>query len=406
MLRAPTCLIAVPRKHLFITCGSSASIICQPDSNSPEVPLKSQCLISFGSNLGRRDCLISEAARLIADSPLVHCLETSRLFETPPIGGPTGQEPFLNAVAAFETDGTARVILEMLQATEQRLGRERKRRWDARSIDLDVVLHGELVGGGTGLIVPHPRYTARQFVLQPACDVAAHYRDPRFGWSIAELTAHLNAAPASIALTGGSESLRRDLCEQITQQHDIPSFPTPDSLPPEARKDNLEEAELQYTEHSKRTQWIAPTMGSAIANSGATNYRTKHLRGLGGISPDRQEEPNIPQATASTNRKNLGDTPWVSGFVPFEESLINRKPTSLSSKCNSGFIPRLIGRIQSRHSDSPWPAPHQMWPSGWNWPEYRLEIDDRNWAVSELSSAIDSMRCPVKPITEDGKWWI
>ncbi len=87
----------------------------------------------------------------------------SRLFETPPIGGPAGQEPFLNAVAAFDTDASARQILELLQQTEQRLGRTRNLRWDSRSIDLDVVLHGELVGGGTGLIVPHPRYTARQF---------------------------------------------------------------------------------------------------------------------------------------------------------------------------------------------------------------------------------------------------
>jgi 2-amino-4-hydroxy-6-hydroxymethyldihydropteridine diphosphokinase len=46
-----------------------------------------------------------------------------------------------------------------------------------------------------------------------------------------------------------------------------------------------------------------------------------------------------------------------------------------------------------------------MWPSGWRWPEYRLEIDDLNWAVSEVASALASMRCPVKPVTNDGKWW-
>lgn len=374
--------------------------------------MKSQCLISFGSNLGRRDSLISKAARLIADSPLVSELSTSRLFETPPIGGPSGQEPFLNAVAAFETDGTARVILEMLQATEQRLGRERKRRWDARSIDLDVVLHGELVGGGTGLIVPHPRYTARQFVLQPACDVAAHYRDPRFGWSIAELAEHLNAAPPSIALTGGNESLRRDLCQQISEQHGIISFPSPDSLPMELRKvyqerfrrrENGKLEDLDMDDHSRN---------QVKSSTGATNRRTSPSAAEGQIPTDHRQDRNIPQAILQADRQFLGDapllgdTPWVAGFVPLNESVINRKPPRPNPKCDFGFIPRLIGRIQSRNSDTTWPAPHQIWPSGWNWPEYRLEIDDRNWAVSELSSAIDSMRCPVKPITEDGTWWI
>ena len=146
--------------------------------------MTAQCLISFGSNLGDRDRLIAEAAQQIAASGVTAELRTSRLFETPPIGGPHGQEPFLNAVAAFDTRASAREILQLLQRVEQQLGRQRRRRWDARSIDLDVVLHGELVGGGTGLIVPHPRYTAREFVLEPACDVAAHYRDPRFGWTL------------------------------------------------------------------------------------------------------------------------------------------------------------------------------------------------------------------------------
>ena len=119
-------------------------------------------------------------------------MKASRLFETPPIGGPSGQEPFLNAVAAFETDASAREILDLLQQTEQRLGRTRNLRWDSRSIDLDVVLHGALVGGTSDLIVPHPRYTARQFVLKPACDVAADYRDPRFGWDLRTLSQHSN----------------------------------------------------------------------------------------------------------------------------------------------------------------------------------------------------------------------
>ncbi len=186
--------------------------------------MTAQCLISFGSNLGNRDALIADAARAVAGSPAVEEMRASRLFETPPIGGPGGQEPFLNAVAAFETTVSAREILKMLQQIENRLGRQRRQRWDARPIDLDVVLHGELVSGGTGLIVPHPRYTARQFVLQPACDVAAHYRDPRFGWTLQRLAQHLSDGVPSLALVGGDVTTRNELCRRLSDEHRIRTF--------------------------------------------------------------------------------------------------------------------------------------------------------------------------------------
>lgn len=330
-----------------------------------EAPVKSQCLISFGSNLGNRDCLIAEAARIIAKSPLVDNLRASRLFETPPIGGPQGQEPFLNAVAAFETDHAARQILWLLQETEEKLGRQRKIRWDARSIDLDVVLHGELMGGGTGLIVPHPRYTARQFVLQPACDVASEYRDPRFGWTIDKLAKHLQSGPPSIALNGGSEGLRLQICERLAHEHGIQTFTSIDAL------------------ESLGTQETDQDLGSKVAESGKESQEISK-NGL-----------NSPQ-----------DQPWVSSFVPPLESRQEMKPSDDSKPRPPGMTPLLIGRIQSSSPETRWPAPHQMWPSGWNWPEYRLEIDDMDWAVSELVSAIDSMQCPVIPITEDGNWWI
>ncbi len=213
--------------------------------------MTAQCLISFGSNLGNRDSLIAEASRLIAADSSVHGLKTSRLFETPPIGGPGGQEPFLNAVAAFETADSARQILGLLQEIEERLGRQRRQRWDARSIDLDVVLHGELVGGGTGLIVPHPRYTARQFVLQPACDVAAHYRDPRFGWTIERLARHLGEGVPSLALVGGDGAIRNELCRRLRDEQGIQTFAAEPLAAPMAVVGNAPAARQQAGETSE-----------------------------------------------------------------------------------------------------------------------------------------------------------
>ena len=317
--------------------------------------MTAQCLISFGSNLGERDCLIAQAARMIAESTLVDELRASRLFETPPIGGPGGQEPFLNAVAAFDTLASARQILELLQQVEEHLGRQRRRRWDARSIDLDVVLHGELVGGGTGLIVPHPRYTARQFVLEPACDVAAHYRDPRFGWSIEQLAAHLGRGVPSLALIGGSEATRNELCRRLHEQHDILTFA------------------------DKTTTEPIPIVGRAPLIAPSKTKRTAET-----LEPFAQMQHS--------------DRRWVAAFVPPLPEL------DLAETAGSD-VPRLIARIQSTTAATRWPAPHQMWPAGWRWPEYRLEIDDLDWAVSEIVSALDSMRCPVLPITADGNWW-
>lgn len=316
--------------------------------------MASQCLISFGSNLGDRHALIADAARAVAASEMVHELQVSRLFETPPIGGPSGQEPFLNAVAAFETFASARQVLDLLQRVETELGRQRRQRWDARAIDLDVVLHGELVGGGTGLIVPHPRYTARQFVLQPACDVAAHYRDPRFGWTLKRLTEHISQGVPSLALVGGDESIREDLCRRLEAKFKIQTFA---AKPIPAPMQVLGNAPLPPDD--------------SVAN--------QRESGAGKID-------------------GVGDAPWVSAFLPMLPPLDGEQ----TGRAN---VPRLVVRMQSATAENRWPAPHQMWPAGWRWPEYRLEIDDLEWAVSEIASAISSMRCPVEPVTEDGRWW-
>ena len=351
-------------------------------------PVTSQCLISFGSNLGERAALVAEAAKRVSENPSVRDLRTSRLFETPPIGGPEGQHPFLNAVAVFDTDASARQVLELLQVTEQELGRQRRERWDARSIDLDVVLHGELVGGGTGLIVPHPRYTARRFVLEPACDVAAHYRDPRFGWTLKQLFNHLNQGPPSLALLGGDVSTRMEICRRLQTEHKIQTFEGPP--PPEP---------MTVVGHAPAIvrpadpQWVSPP-----------------LQDSKGRSATEKDPPSIIP---------VNNDPWVSAFVPplptspsrqrneVQLSGDQRKPSvnaNPGGKATRG-IPRLIARMQRATEKTRWPAPHQIWPSSLQWPEYRLEIDDLDWAVKEVASALDSMRCPVTAVTTNGEWW-
>lgn len=310
----------------------------------------SQCLVSFGANLGARESVIAVAARELSARVDVANFRASRLYETPPIGGPSGQDPFLNGVAAFDTTAGARQVLGWLQELENRLGRVRDRRWAARRIDLDVVLHGNLIGGASDLTVPHPRYTARRFVLRPACDVAADYRDPRFGWTIAQLAHRLEQGNASMALTGGDATTRAELCELLADRFSIRTF-----------------AENPF-----------PAPMAVIGTAPAAGQQPTERSAEGAII-DVQD-----------------DRPWVSAFVG---------PMDVARAGSERNVPRLIARMQWTQPDQRWPAPHNIWPSTSRWPEYRLEVDDLQWAAGEIASALDSMRCPIEPITPDGNWW-
>jgi len=312
------------------------------------------CLVSFGSNLGDRQALLAAAAKQLSQHSQIHDFRTSRLFTTPPIGGPGGQSAFLNAVAAFRTDAPAREVLSWLQGIEQELGRQRKIRWDARSIDLDVVLYGDLMGGGSNLIVPHPRYTARMFVLEPACDVVPNWQDPRFGWTIERLTKHLRATPPSLALIGGEVAVRNRLCERVADRLEIPWV----AAPPLAD---------------------SPGLAGNVALDGVL-YRTAP------VAPVQWDVP--------------ADRPWIAACAP------PLPKSSLSDHAADDFhLPRLLVRLQQTAAEHRWPAPHQIWPTGGAWPEYRLEIDDEQWAVEELVSAFDSLQCTVQPTTEGGHWY-
>lgn len=131
--------------------------------------------ISLGANIGDRRAIICEA---VARLPGLGRLEAlSPLYETAPVG-PVEQESFYNAVAVVETDLDPQELLGRLLAIEKSLGRVRGQRWGPRSIDLDLILHGDAVVHEEGVTVPHPRYRERRFVLEPLVDAWPEARDP------------------------------------------------------------------------------------------------------------------------------------------------------------------------------------------------------------------------------------
>ncbi len=103
------------------------------------------------------------------------------------------QSRFLNQAAVGETDRTARETLEALLAIERARGRERPFPLAARTLDLDLILFGDAriderdALEGPDLIVPHPRFREREFVLAPLAEIAAALVDPVTGATVAEL---------------------------------------------------------------------------------------------------------------------------------------------------------------------------------------------------------------------------
>jgi len=146
--------------------------------------------VSIGTNLGDRDAHLALALRRLAELPDTELVAVSPVFETDPVGPPP-QGPFLNAVARLRTRLAPRALLEALLAIEQEAGRVRGERNAARTLDLDLLLHGDRVLEEPGLILPHPRLAERPFVLEPLAALAPDLVHPELGVSIAELAARV-----------------------------------------------------------------------------------------------------------------------------------------------------------------------------------------------------------------------
>ncbi|MCY2995205.1 MAG: 2-amino-4-hydroxy-6-hydroxymethyldihydropteridine diphosphokinase [Planctomycetota bacterium] len=175
------------------------------------------CLIALGSNLGDRCVVLTEAIRQLASHPDIHLLARSDWFRTQPVGGPAGQGEFVNAAVRVETSLAPESLWEVLHHLEQLMGRQRRERWAARRVDLDLLLYGDRVLQTPQLTIPHPRMAFRRFVLEPAAQVAPEMRHPLWGWTIQQLREHLDTAANYIALTGPAATGKTGVARSVSE---------------------------------------------------------------------------------------------------------------------------------------------------------------------------------------------
>jgi len=136
--------------------------------------------IALGANLGDPVATLNAAFDALKGLPKTTLVAASSLYRTAPVGL-LDQPDFINAVAAVDTDLAPMDLLKALLNVEAEFGRQRSIRNAPRTLDLDVLLHGDALIHTAELTLPHPRMHERAFVLAPLAEIAPEISIPGHG---------------------------------------------------------------------------------------------------------------------------------------------------------------------------------------------------------------------------------
>ncbi|WP_254843088.1 2-amino-4-hydroxy-6-hydroxymethyldihydropteridine diphosphokinase [Deinococcus marmoris] len=148
--------------------------------------------IALGANLGRPLETLRWAVAEV--SSLGEVCGVSKLYQTAPVGGPSGQPDYLNAALCLRTRLLPLELLAALHDAEARAGRERRERWEARVLDLDLIVYGNWIEAGPPLTLPHPRAWERAFVLAPLADLNVGLAHPQTGETVGQALARMDGS--------------------------------------------------------------------------------------------------------------------------------------------------------------------------------------------------------------------
>ncbi|TAL14728.1 2-amino-4-hydroxy-6-hydroxymethyldihydropteridine diphosphokinase [Patescibacteria group bacterium] len=148
--------------------------------------------LALGSNVGKGDQQFNQAITLLGEQ-LRDIVEAPRYISR--AVGYEDQADFINTVIQASTGLSPRELLAFTQTIEHTVGRIRRFRWGPREIDIDIIFYDELVISEPELVIPHPRFAERDFVLKPLVDLNPNLTDPTSHLSVSEL---YNKLPANI----------------------------------------------------------------------------------------------------------------------------------------------------------------------------------------------------------------
>jgi dihydroneopterin aldolase/2-amino-4-hydroxy-6-hydroxymethyldihydropteridine diphosphokinase len=155
----PLAPIRLPFADVSVTIRRARPVAAGPGGEQPAV-------IALGSNLGDRLGHLQGAVDALAGTPGLTVAAISPVYQTAPVGGPA-QQDYYNAVLTARTVLPPRALLARCQQVETASGRVRAETWGPRTLDLDIIVYGDLVTDEPELTLPHPRAGERAFVLAP-----------------------------------------------------------------------------------------------------------------------------------------------------------------------------------------------------------------------------------------------
>jgi len=241
----------------WIHSGSFQVLVLLMQSSSPK---KSEALIAFGANQGDCDAALAKAVQILNDNSAILELKCSRAVRTKAVTGETTadtdqQNEYLNAAIRVLTTLSPDELHQAMIAIEKELGREREHRWGPRTIDLDLLLIGDLQRRGDDLTIPHPRMSFRRFVLQPALDIAANMVHPESGMTLQQLIDHLDSAESTIVIATNDGEFAQSISENANgNDYEIRIVKTDLEFMTESRGAKLVVAYIDETKMDQETE--------------------------------------------------------------------------------------------------------------------------------------------------------
>ena len=140
-------------------------------------------ILSIGSNIGDAIGNVKRCEELIAGTPGIKVIRKSSLYLSKP-WGVKKQNSFINSIMVVKSRISPLGLLELISGWEEKMGRRRIKKWGPRVIDVDIIFYGGLVQKSRKLVLPHPHYKKRHFVLLPLLEAAPRFIIPGTGKTV------------------------------------------------------------------------------------------------------------------------------------------------------------------------------------------------------------------------------